>query len=307
MAKSTIARIVANSVALANESGKIVRRVFKNGELGIVNKEGIKNYQTEADRAVERLIVSSIKAQYPNICVIGEEDQECLSNCGEIVRDECEMVLSQPFPTDATEITEDDICIWVDPLDGTAEFVDGLLNHVTVLIGIAVNGKAKAGIIHQPFFGYETKDPKEWGRTIWGYVGMGAFGPFEQKKLPSDKIIITTTRSHSTQTVTDCLAAMQPNEILRVGGAGNKVLRVIEGDAHCYLFPASGTKKWDTCAPEAVLTAMGGCLTDVHGNRLAYDPSVEQRNDRGVIATINPERHQWFLSKVPSTVKNQFP
>ena len=75
MTHSTIARIVANSVSLANESGKIIRRVFKNGDLGIVNKEGIKNYQTEADRAVERLIVSSIKTQYPNISVIGEEDQ----------------------------------------------------------------------------------------------------------------------------------------------------------------------------------------------------------------------------------------
>ena len=104
------------------------------------------------------------------------------------------MVLSHSFPIDASAISEGDICIWVDPLDGTAEFVDGLLNHVTVLIGIAVSGKAQAGIIHQPFFGFETKDPSQWGRTIWGYVGMGAFGPFEQKKLPSDKITITTTR-----------------------------------------------------------------------------------------------------------------
>lgn len=46
-----------------------------------------------------------------------------------------------------------------------------------------------------------------------------------------------------------------------LGGAGNKVLRVIEGDAHAYVFASPGTKKWDTCAPEAVLVAMGGALT----------------------------------------------
>ena len=54
---------------------------------------------------------------------------------------------------------------------------------------------------------------------------------------------------------------MQPDEVLRQGGAGNKVLRVIEGDAHAYVFASPGTKKWDTCAPEAILVAMGGRLT----------------------------------------------
>lgn len=31
----------------------------------------------------------------------------------------------------------------------------GLLDHVTVLIGLAVNGKAVGGVIHQPFYNYE--------------------------------------------------------------------------------------------------------------------------------------------------------
>ena len=48
-----------------------------------------------------------------------------------------------------------------------------------------------------------------------------------------------------------------------LGGAGNKVLRVIEGDAHAYVFASPGTKKWDTCAPEAILVAMGGLLTGI--------------------------------------------
>jgi len=43
------------------------------------------------------------------------------------------------------------------------------------------------------------------------------------------------------------------------------VLRVIEGEADAYVFASPGCKKWDTCAPEAVLCAIGGQLTDVHG------------------------------------------
>ena len=33
------------------------------------------------------------------------------------------------------------ITVWIDPIDGTAEFVDRHLHHVTILIGIAVDGK----------------------------------------------------------------------------------------------------------------------------------------------------------------------
>ena len=54
----------------------------------------------------------------------------------------------------------------------------GYLDHVTVLIGIAVKGVATAGIINQPFHNYEaaSADPdKKYGtsRAIWGIVGLG--------------------------------------------------------------------------------------------------------------------------------------
>lgn len=60
------------------------------------------------------------------------------------------------------------------------------------------------------------------GRTIWGVLGLGAFG-FQLKEVPAGKHIITTTRSHSNKLVTDCVTAMNPDDVLRVGGAGNKV------------------------------------------------------------------------------------
>jgi len=50
----------------------------------------------------------------------------------------------------------------------------------------------------------------------------GAFGT-EQKSLPADKRIITTTRSHMTQAIKKAIDACNPTELLRVGGAGRKV------------------------------------------------------------------------------------
>lgn len=89
------------------------------------------------------------------------------------------------------------------------------------MIGIAVNGKAVGGVIHQPYHNYKSvQDPL--GRTLWGLVGLGV-GGFTIVEPPSDKFIITTTRSHNDKIVQQALDVLQPDEILRVGGAGHKV------------------------------------------------------------------------------------
>lgn len=62
--------------------------------------------------------------------------------------------------------------MWVDPLDGTSEFTQGLLDHVTVLIGVAWKGKSIGGVIHQPYYNYQNTG-SELGRTMWGLIGLG--------------------------------------------------------------------------------------------------------------------------------------
>lgn len=48
----------------------------------------------------------------------------------------------------------------------------------------------------------------------------------------------------------------------------------MEGRAHAYVFASPGCKKWDTCAPEAVLESIGGILTDLDGNYYKYNKEV---------------------------------
>lgn len=96
----------------------------------------------------------------------------------------------------------------------------GFLEHVTVLIGISVNEKPVAGVIHQPYF-KSIGDDKKLGRTIWGLQGAGV-GGFTLAP-PPDSLVITTTRSHSNPVVEQALKAMSASQIVRVGGAGYKV------------------------------------------------------------------------------------
>ena len=92
--------------------------------------------------------------------------------------------------------------------------------------------------------------------------------------------------------------------MLRVGGAGHKVLLVIEGKAHAYVFASRGCKKWDTCAPQAVLESIGGKLTDMFGQELGYDKQVNHTNELGVLATYDAlKAHPMFCSMIPEDVK----
>ena len=52
----------------------------------------------------------------------------------------------------------------------TLILLQGLLDHVTVLIGIAVGSKAVAGVIHQPYYNYKSEGATV-GRTFYGLMG----------------------------------------------------------------------------------------------------------------------------------------
>lgn len=107
---------------------------------------------------------------------------------------------------------------------GTAEYTQGLVEHVTVLIGVAVGKTAVGGVIHQPYYKNDESDTYvENGRTLWGIDGAG-YGGFMPKQPPNGKRVITTTRSHSDSIVQTAIKSLNPDEVMRVGGAGHKVI-----------------------------------------------------------------------------------
>ena len=64
----------------------------------------------------------------------------------------------------------------MDPLDGTREFVEGVLSAVTVLVGVSHKGKPVAGVIHRPFDG-------DCGSTVWGGQGLGVEVSLHRRNL----------------------------------------------------------------------------------------------------------------------------
>lgn len=199
-------------------------------------------------------------------------------------------------------------------MDGTREFTEGRLEGVTVLIGLAMKGNAIGGIIHQPFY----KDGNEFGRSVWGLLNSGVYGKYSRNNTILPGRIVAGSLSHQSKTVVDAVSACNPTEVLQAGGCGYKVrsifdldwertfrfiqvLLVLERRVHVYVHASRGCSLWDTCAPEAVLKAAGGMLTDALGNSISYFPTGETSVKKGVLATM--DNHEWYAQRIKESVK----
>lgn len=251
--------------------------------------------QTIADLRSQEVIVGSIKKAFPGLRLVGEEgdipvNADAIKDLDTCLLDEYRTELESKV--DCT-LEQDDLCIWIDPLDGTKEFVSGFLDAVTVLIGVSYRGSAIGGVIVQPF-GQQLQ--------VWGIRGAGAFGYQRRSDIPRGRRALATSRSHHCAAVDNLVAAIQPTKHLRVGGAGGKVLLVLQGEVDAYVHPRAGTKKWDSCAGDAVVHAAGGTVTDIRGQPLRYQWDGDYGNNDGVVVTLTDTdsgglRHQDLLAK----------
>jgi 3'(2'), 5'-bisphosphate nucleotidase len=55
---------------------------------------------------------------------------------------------------------------------------------------------------------------------------------------------------------------LEPVDIIRLGGAGNKIIKIAQNQIDSYVSPP-GLGYWDLCAPEVIVRAMGGLCTDL--------------------------------------------
>ncbi|CAL8338452.1 unnamed protein product [Lota lota] len=169
--------------------------------------------------------------------------------------------------------------IWIDPIDATSQYIEGRemvleeghlspsgLHCALVLIGVYLRstGEPIMGVINQPF---NYKDPSgRWkGKHFWG-VSCGSVSACSVS-LPESTAEGTGLRvvlsSSEKPTVKKALASLcGPDNVTYASGAGYKILCVILGLADVYVLSEGSTFKWDSCAPHALLRALGGGIVD---------------------------------------------
>ncbi|KAM6450454.1 Golgi-resident adenosine 3',5'-bisphosphate 3'-phosphatase [Liasis olivaceus] len=289
--------LLAASVAAAVRGGAEVRRVREGNALHARAKgktrEGAEEKMTSGDLLSNRKMYFLLKAAFPDVQInteeqVDEDDQELVSWDRTIPEDIERQI--QPKLVHAESVT-----VWIDPLDATQEYTENLPQYVTTMVCAAVDGKPVIGVIHKPFSGY----------TAWAMVNGGSnIKPRSSYNEQTPTIIVS--RSHEGQ-VRQVASQSFGNKtvIIKAGGAGYKVLSLLnvpeanQEKADVYIH-VTYIKKWDICAGNAVLKALGGQMTTLAGEEISYIGS--NGNEGGLIASIKMN-HRALVEKLPVLTK----
>jgi len=274
---------------------------------------------TDADGASQRIIVENIRKISTEIRIVGEESKEDVANGGHCEEEDIfdETILHevsqdihsriQNKSLDNTESDAERVSVFIDPLDGTKNYANGRYDSVTILIAIVLDNIPLFGVVCKPF-GQTGENFIDSGCfVIYGgtlldgafIAGGGQCRPnFNENGEPVYKAVISKSRSAGI--VQQCLQKLHAKgfvdkDPLHISGAGEKTLRLVLGTNHesLWFFPKPGTSLWDVAAADALLTAVGGKLTDRHGNPIDYSKNrLDAENTTGIVACNNLHLHQ---------------
>ncbi|KAK4872671.1 hypothetical protein RN001_014700 [Aquatica leii] len=274
-------KLLAVAVQAAENGGREVVEIRNNLKIESKGKtkEGANDSVTTADYKSHCVMLHNLKANFPTVQVISEESIECGDDYSSTGTMEFDGLIDE-------WVHEDNIRVWIDPLDATQEYTEKLYEYVTTMVCVAINGAPVIGVIHKPFL----------RTTSWAWVGKS--NSFDAIKPREDNVLkFIVSRSHTGKVKEAINEAFKEKEveIISAGGAGYKVLEVVNGKADAYLH-VTAIKKWDICAGNAILNALGGRMTTKQNTVINYSDSDDVVNENGLIATL--KNHQYYVDKL---------
>jgi 3'(2'), 5'-bisphosphate nucleotidase len=119
-------------------------------------------------------------------------------------------------------------------------------------------------------------------------------------------MVLVTSKNHRNETLKNLIHKIQFNEVKIMGSIGCKIASLVRGENDIYIclsLPGkSSPKDWDFAAPEAILKASGGAITDLDNNELSYGlPNFEKEGI--IIATNNITNHKAICAEIKEIIK----
>ena len=142
---------------LMKEAGEIISQTRASNNLKEEWK-GKNDPMTIADVKSQTLIEKGLRKFWPNLSIVGEEDVEYQGDLnfdfssinkelipGEIfIQNESKEIINNEFDLDES-------MVWIDPLDGTLNYVNNELDAVTTLIGVSSKNRPLMGLVCQHY------------------------------------------------------------------------------------------------------------------------------------------------------------
>lgn len=306
-----------NIARLIRRDEKLLELLVEEKTDDAANPRFVHDFKTLADVLIQEMIRKYVGAKYPEVSIRGEEDSTFTNGAGEhvtvAVADKFEetlacleqvlegkaheaKLLAEELHREVTadvEIEEisldlalDKIGIWIDPIDGTAEYIKGVhkpsrfanipasgLQCVTILIGVydLESGIPLAGVINQPFSA-AAEDDTYRSAIFWGVCCGDTRSTNVPARAESNETKIAVLSSSEQTKFTKFLKQKLRADIVYSAGAGHKLLKLITGDADLNLLSRGTTFKWDTCAGQAILMAMSGNVLSLNDTIFAGKP-----------------------------------
>lgn len=226
-------RLVPEMRRLALEAGARIMQIYDGPDFDVRAKSDASPV-TEADEAADALIAAGLRAAFPDVPLVTEEQAD---------------THGQTLST----------FLIVDPLDGTKEFVQRR-GDFTVNIAFVRDGVPLHGVVYAPARGrlfYTLPD----GRSV---EERGPFGaqpgevhPIGVNPTPDNRaLMVVASKSHRDAATDDYIAQYGVRDMTSAGSS-LKFCLVATGEAD--LYPRLGrTMEWDTAAGDAVLRGAGG-------------------------------------------------
>ena len=225
--------MIAEMRRLALQAGDEIMRIYGAEDFEVRAKSDASPV-TEADEAADALISAGLRAAFPDIALVTEEQA-------------------------ATHGQSLSTFLIVDPLDGTKEFVQRR-GDFTVNIAYVENGVPRFGVVYAP-----AKDRLFYTLAEGGAVEEKApFGPqpgetvaIGVNSMPDNRALMVVASKSHRDAATDEYIARYGVRDMTSAGSSLKFCLVATGEAD--LYPRLGrTMEWDTAAGDAVLRGAGG-------------------------------------------------
>ncbi|MCC5969981.1 MAG: 3'(2'),5'-bisphosphate nucleotidase CysQ [Pararhodobacter sp.] len=221
---------------LALEAGAAIMEVYGRPEFESRVKSD-DSPVTEADEAADALISAGLRAAFPDILLVTEEQA-------------------------ATHSQSAERFIIVDPLDGTKEFLKRR-GDFTVNIALVENGVPRRGVVYAPAKArmfYTRADGQSVEEAGPFGTEPGTLSPVNVSTPDNGALMIVASKSHR-DAATDAYIARYDVRDMTSAGSSLKFCLVATGEADFY--PRLGrTMEWDTAAGHAVLLGAGGTVLD---------------------------------------------
>jgi len=243
------------AIELAREAGRLLLDIYAR-DFTVAYKS--KNDPvTEADQLVNAYLVAELQKRFPDDGIVAEES------------------------IDGGDALHKQRCWFVDPLDGTKEFI-AKNGEFSVMIGLAIDGVSKLGVVYQP-----SLDKLYHGvvgdKAVLAQQGTERDLRVSDKSDPS-QLKLVVSRSHRPSSIEQIMQRLGARSEMPSGSVGVKVGLIAEQQADLYVHVSDKSSLWDACGPEAILKAAGGRFTHVDGSQVSYR-ATEMANQKGILAS----------------------